>query len=99
MEEKIKNIIREAIEELNEQLEDDKRLTYSEDVRLIGRKANIDSMDFVTLVTIIEELIGDELDKDIHIVSDKAFSREKSPFYSIGTLTDFVAELVRGTAE
>lgn len=96
MEDKVRNIIKSAIEELNEQLEDDKKLAYSNETRLIGRCAAIDSMDFVTLITIIEELILDGLDKDIMIVSDKTFSREKSPFYSIGTLTDLVIELVRG---
>lgn len=99
MEEKIKNIIEEAIEELNEQLDDDKKLAYSEEVRLIGKKANVDSMDFVTLITIIEELISDKLDKDIHIVSDKAFSRERSPFYSVGTLTEFIVELAKEAEE
>ena len=56
-------------------------------------------MDFVTLITIIEELISDKLEKDIHIVSDKAFSRERSPFYSVGTLTEFIVELAKEAEE
>lgn len=99
MEEKIKSIMKEAVEELNEQLENEDKLEYAEDVRLIGKNAKIDSMDFVTLITIIEELISDKFDKDIHIVSDSAFSRERSPFYSIGTLSGFVRELVEGEEE
>ena len=91
----IENIIKDAIEELNEQLDDDKKIQYSPDTRLIGKNASIESMDFVTLITIIEELVSNKLDKDIKIVSDKAFSREHSPFYSIGTLTNFVSELVK----
>ena len=94
MKSKIENIIKQAVEELNEQKDADNQLKYDPETRLIGRHAEIDSMEFVTLVSIIEELVGDEFDKDIRIVSDKAFSRERSPFYSIGTLTDFVVELV-----
>lgn len=94
MKNKIENIIKQAVEELNEQKESDSKLSSAPDTRLIGKNAEIDSMEFVTLVSIIEELIGDEFDRDIRIVSDKAFSRERSPFYSIGTLTDFVTELV-----
>ncbi len=94
MKTKIENIVKQAVEELNEQKESDSKLNYSPDTRLIGKHAEIDSMEFVTLVSIIEELVGDEFDKDIRIVSDKAFSRERSPFYSIGTLIDFVTELV-----
>ena len=93
MTENIKGIINEAISELNEQLDDDKKLEFDDNIELLGRDAAIDSMDFVTLITIIEELILDRLGKNIHIVSDKAFSMEKSPFHSIGTLTDFVEEL------
>lgn len=92
MKEKIGNIIKQAVEELNEQSE--KKLTFAPETRLIGKQAEIDSMEFVTLVSIIEELVSDEYDKDIRIVSDKAFSREHSPFYSIGTLTAFVEELL-----
>ncbi|MDE6433385.1 MAG: hypothetical protein K2L07_04075 [Lachnospiraceae bacterium] len=91
----VKEIIMDSIEELNEQLDDDRQLVYSEDVRLIGKKAAIDSMEFVTFITIIEERISDELDKDIRIVSDKAFSRERSPFYSFETLEEFIAELIK----
>lgn len=95
MREKLVEIIKMAISELNEQLEDDKKLTYSEDLRLIGKSSNIDSMDFVTLISIIEELVVDEMNKDIHIVSDKAFSKEHSPFYSVNTLIDFIEELIQ----
>ncbi len=91
---KTEEIIRQAVEELNEQKETDNQLKYDPDTRLIGKHAEIDSMEFVTLITIIEELVSDEYDKDIRIVSDKAFSRERSPFYSIATLTSFVNELL-----
>lgn len=95
MENEIQNIIKDAVEELNEQLETEKKIEFNPEVRLIGKQSSIESMDFVTLVTIIEELISDRLNKDIRIVSDKAFSCERSPFHSIGTLTDFVIELVK----
>ena len=94
MNEEIKKLIYEAIEELNEQLDEEQQIEYSEDLRLIGKNAALDSMDFVTLITILEELIEDKLDKSIEIVSDKAFSRTNSPFYSIVTLEEFVLELV-----
>ena len=99
MKEKIRGIVKDSVEELNEQLDDDKVIEFSEDVRLIGKKSVLDSMDFVTLITIIEERISDQLDLDIRIVSDKAFSMERSPFYSLGTLIDFVTEIVEEQAQ
>ena len=95
MHDKIYEIIKEAVAELNEQLEEKRKIEFSDDVRLIGRAAAVDSMDFVALITIIEELVADKLGKSIRIVSDRAFSMERSPFQSIGTLTDFVTELVK----
>lgn len=87
-------IIKSALEELNERLDEGKKLTYSEDIRLIGSGASICSLDFIAFIAAIEELAAEKLGKDIHIVSDRAFSMERSPFQNIGTLTEFVAELV-----
>ena len=94
MNSKVEEIMREAIDELNEQRKEGEKLAYSEDLRLMGKSAAIDSMDLVTLTAIIEELAADKFGKNIRIVSDKAFSMERSPFYSVGTLTDFVAGLL-----
>ena len=89
---KVVEILKEAIQELNEQL--DEKISYDEELRLIGKDAALDSMGIVVFVTIIEELIDDKFNCLIEIVSDKAFSREYSPFYSIGTLKEFVVELI-----
>lgn len=95
MEEIIKGIICEAIAELNEQLHEGKKIQYSEELKLIGTKAAMDSITFVTLVAIIEDLISEKMGKHIMIVNDKAFSRERSPFYSVAALSDYIAELVK----
>lgn len=95
---KIKKLIEESIEELNEQLDDDKQLMYSNEIRLLGKNAYIDSMEFITFITILEERISDELDLNIKIVSDKAFSRERSPFLTFESLEEFVTELIEEEA-
>jgi acyl carrier protein len=94
MEEKVKEIICEAIEELNEQLHADKKIEYSENLKLIGTKAIMDSITFVTLIAITEDLISEKLGKNIMIVNDKAFSRERSPFYSVTALSNYIIELL-----
>ncbi|MDO5154438.1 MAG: hypothetical protein Q4D51_00590 [Eubacteriales bacterium] len=94
MKNKIEKIMQEAILELNEQMDEEKKLSYDKELRLIGKSAAVDSMEFVTLISIIEECIADELDIDIRIVSDRAFSKERSPFYSVSTLEDFIIELI-----
>ena len=94
MKTKVESIVKQAVEELNEQREADKKLVFARETKLIGKNAEVDSMEFITLISIIEELLADEFGKDIRIVSDKAFSMEHSPFRSIETLTDFIAGLL-----
>lgn len=96
MKEEITEILKEAISELNEQLDDDEKIAFNDETRFIGSHACIDSMGFVTLVSIIEELIADKLGKSIQLVNEKAFSQKNSPFYSIATLTDYIETLING---
>ena len=91
----IKEILKIAIDELNEQLEDDEKIEFSENTKFIGSHACIDSITFVTLISIIEELIEDKYDKTIHLVNEKAFSQKRSPFYSIETISAYIEELLK----
>ncbi len=94
MKDKIKNIIINAIDELNEQLNDNEKVEYSEDLSLVGENACLDSISLVTLIAIIEELLEDEFDKSVSIVSRSTFSHERSPFLSMTALVDFIEELI-----
>lgn len=95
MKEQIKSLLKEAIEELNEQLDDNEQVQFNDETRFIGTHACIDSITFVTLITIIEELIEDKFDKTVHLVNEKAFSSKRSPFYSIETMTNYIEELLK----
>ena len=90
----IREIIKEAIDELNEQLNDNAKVSYNDETRFIGSHACIDSMGFVTLITIIEGLIAEKTGKTVQLVNEKAFSQKHSPFYSIQTLSDYINELL-----
>ena len=94
MKEKIKNIILDSLKEFNEEKDEDEALEISKDTILLDKKGNLDSLDFVTLVVIIESNIFNKLSKNITIVSEKAFSKKYSPFKNINTLTEFIAELL-----
>lgn len=95
MKEDVKLILKEAIEELNEQLDDEEKVNFNDETRFVGSKACLSSINFVTLITIIEELIEDKLDKTVHLVDEKAFSAKRSPFYSIETFAEYIEELLK----
>lgn len=94
MKEKIKNIVTDSLQEFNEEADEDKPLEISKNTILLDKKGKLDSLDFVTLVLIIESNIFNKLGKNITIVSEKAFSKKYSPFKDVESLTEFIAELL-----
>lgn len=87
-----KELVLSCLDELNEELENP--IEISEDLILMGDNGALDSMDFVNLMVIIEDKVFEELGKEITIVNEKAFSRKRSPFYNIETLTEYLQELI-----
>lgn len=61
---------------------------------LSGVGSSLDSIDLVTLIAAIEENVEDGVGKAITIADDRAMSQKHSPFRTVGTLIDYVAQLV-----
>jgi len=89
MREKIFLIIKEAVTELNEELDYDTLKNVSEDTPIFGGGDGIDSLSLVTLVSDIESVIFEELDKTISLADEKAMSMRHSPYRNVGALLDF----------
>ena len=64
-----------------------------DETTLFGSDAELDSMGLVSLVLDVEEQLADRLGLEITIMDDKALSRRRSPFRTIGALTAYVREL------
>lgn len=92
--EKVLEIVYDAVEELNEQLPKKRRLEKKEDQALFGEGGKLDSLNLVNLIVNIEALIDEELDKTVTLADEKAMSMKNSPFRSVGTLADFIVELI-----
>lgn len=90
-------LIYNAIDELNENLEVDNRLEKDLETKLFGTESNLDSIDLVGLITIIEERIEEEGNVYIPIADERALSLEESPFSTISTLADYIANLINET--
>lgn len=94
MKEKIQEIILDSLKEFNEEKGKDEVLGISNNTILLDINGKLDSLDFVTLIVIIENNIFNKLGKSITIVSEKAFSKKYSPFKNVETLTEFIVELL-----
>lgn len=94
MEEKIKKIIFDSLKEFNEGMSEEGALEISNDTVLLGVNGKLDSLDFITLIVIIEDNISDKLGKNITIVGEEAFSKKHYPFKNVNALTEFIVELL-----
>lgn len=65
---------------------------------LLGEDAPIDSLGLVNVIIEVEQGVLDGYGASIIVVDERAMSMTNSPFRTVGTLADYVIELVTETA-
>ena len=93
--ERIRKAVYAAVDELNQQLPGGVQIEKSLEAPLYGASGKLESLDFVTLIMEVEEKINAEFGTDITIADDNLLSKEKSPFSTLGTLIDYLQELLK----
>ncbi len=94
MNDRIKLVIMNSIEEINRQLENEHQLEKSTNTVLYGEDGKLDSLGLINLVVAVEQNIEDEFDVTITLADERAMSQETSPFKTVGTLTDYIEMLL-----
>lgn len=95
MKDEILNILYEAVDEINDTLPKRSKLGKSPDTWLFGGLSQLKSIDVVRFIIAAEEKLQDKFDRKITLADKRAFSAENSPFRTIGTLVDHIAELLK----
>jgi acyl carrier protein len=95
--ERITKAVFAAIDELNQQLPAGVHVEKSLDAPLYGSSGKLESLDFVTLIMEVEEKINAEFGTDITIADENLLSKEKSPFSTLGTLIEYLQDLLKET--
>lgn len=95
MQEKIKNIVLNSIQNIAEIEEKKELLNPTDSLRLFGGEGVMDSLGIVMLIAEIEEQIQDELDISITLADDRAMSQKTSPFRSVKTLVNYIFKLIK----
>lgn len=90
----IQQWIYDAIDEINENLEQSEKIKKSDDSQIFGAGSSLDSMGLVNLITLIEQRIEDETDRFISIADEKAMSMQSSPFKTISSLKEYIVNLL-----
>ena len=70
------------------------RVEVTDDLRLFGRDAPLDSLALVTVLVSFEAAINDHWDTHLVLADERAMSMERSPFRSVSTLVDYACTLL-----
>lgn len=62
--------------------------------RLLGEQAVLDSLALVTMIVDLEQRFEDDLGIVLTLTDDRAMSRQRSPFRSVGALVAYLEELI-----
>jgi len=90
MKDRIKQVIIDSIIEINEQLKKEDQLGTSTDTVLFGENGKLDSLGLINLIVAVEQNIEDEFEVVVTLADERAMSQEKSPFRTVGTLSDYI---------
>ena len=91
---RVKQVLFDGIDDLNKQLEADKRIPKSLDVILTGDSAQIDSFSLVNLIVIIEEKVDSCFGVQFSLADEHAMLQEIHPLTSLDTLMGYITGLL-----
>ena len=95
MDDKIKQIIFDVIDEVNMELPGDKQIDKSVDADLYGGRGKLDSLGLVNFIILMEQKIEDEFGATLTLANQRAMSQENSPFRTVMMLADHIDLLIK----
>lgn len=95
MQEKIQNIIIQALKNLADELENPQLQNPNSQTKIYGANGNLDSLALVSFITDVEEMIDNEFNTNITLADEKAMSSRNSPFKDVNTLTQYIQNLIQ----
>ena len=92
---RVMEIVISAIDDFNKAHPPDQQIPMSPETVLFGYEGALDSLGLVNLVMTIEQAVVEHLGAEVSIGSERALSRRASPFRTVGTMAQFVCELLQ----
>jgi acyl carrier protein len=93
-EQAVQTIIFRALENLNAELDADRKIQVGPQTRLFGADATLDSLSLVSVIVDVEGDVSAASGKPIALTDDRAMSRNISPFTDVRSLTAYIVELL-----
>ena len=93
--EAVKQLVLNALKELNEQLDANKQPEVTENTVLFGRGSRLDSLGLVNLIVLVEEKANETFGASITLADERAMSQAQSPFRTVQSLSDYLLMLLK----
>ncbi len=93
----VEEIILQALREAVRGRIDVDGLEVSGTTPLFGRESALESLELVSMIVDIENVLLEKCGREICLADDRALGRAESPFASVAALRDYVLELVTGS--
>lgn len=87
-------IVLAALRSLNNERDEESKISIGIDTPLFGTKAALDSLSLVSIIVDIETAISDKAGRYVSLTADDAMAQEASPFADVGSLTRYITKLV-----
>tara|TARA_Y100001958_G_scaffold158296_1_gene155723 strand:+ start:2407 stop:2691 length:285 start_codon:yes stop_codon:yes gene_type:complete len=94
MKEKVIKIILDTINDFNEDLEPNDKMSTNLDDVIYGDGSSLDSLGLVSFIVGLEEELEDAFGKSISLADEKAMSQKSNPYKSIDSLSEFILKLL-----
>jgi hypothetical protein len=91
---KVLKSIYEAVDEVNEQLPEERTLEKSPDTVLLGEAGRLESIELVNILVATESNVEDAFGVPISVTDERAISEKNSPFKTIESLCGFISNLL-----
>lgn len=90
----LEDLIYPVVDEMQDTVGDEEQLLKSPETPLLGAGSALDSLGLVSLIIAVEERIENQMGRSITLANEKAMSLSKSPFRTIGTLADYISQVL-----
>jgi hypothetical protein len=88
-------VVYDAIDILNRQLPQSRRLTKSPDTIIVGPSGTLDSLGIVNFVLAVEERAGEVAGAPVRLLDEGAMLDANGPFRNVQTLAAFLESVER----
>ena len=88
----VEKLIFDALNNLNEELSEDRKIEVSAETILFGLNAELDSLSLVSVVVDIESNLS-SIGLDISLTDENAMSQDVLPFSSVKALKEYILEM------